>query len=104
MSKKKHFDNKKDLIREMYKTQLRAKKAEEIAFSSHMLLSLYVLHNKFGFGQERCEKFVNAVADADNLNLQDIRKYLLNKIGFAVELPNEHLTTGDDVDEVRIEM
>lgn len=104
MKKKcKHYDNKRDLLLDMKRTQIRAKRAEEVAFSSQMLLTLYVLHNTFGFGQDRCERFVRAVAEADNLNLDDIRNYLVNKIGFAVELPDEHISVSDDFEEVRID-
>lgn len=96
---KRHFDNKNDLIREMKRTKRLAENSTDIAFASQMILSLYVLHNTFGFGQERCERYVQAIQEADNNNLQEMRQYLLEKIGFCVELPNETIHASDEYNE-----
>lgn len=101
---KKHYDNKFDLIREMKRTKKLAESSTDIAFASQMILSLYVLHNTFGFGQERCERYVQAIQAADNNNLAEMRQYLLDKIGFCVELPNETIHATGEYNEKRYEL
>lgn len=101
---RKHYDNKNDLIREIKRTRLLAEQNTDIAFASQMILSLYVLHNTFGFGQERCERYVQAIQEADNNDLQHMRKYLLDKIGFCVELPNETIHATGEYNEKRYEL
>lgn len=49
---KKHYDNKTDILRQMKENRIRANIAAASAFSANMLMSLYVLRNGFGFGQE----------------------------------------------------
>ena len=58
---KKHYDNKTDILRQMKENRIRADIAAASAFSANMLMNLYVLRDRFGFGQERAERFANGM-------------------------------------------
>lgn len=99
----KHFNDKKSLMRRWKEVELQSKYATQIAFSSQMILSLWVLHNRFGFDQDECERFVNEVHIADNNDLNDMRQNLLEEVGFCVELPHEKVHAGEGYEEERID-
>lgn len=91
--KKKHYDNKKNLIRDMKETRIRADIAAASAFSANMLMSLYVLRDGFNFGQVRAERFVVGMHDlnerfeAGEITLEEIKKRIYDEIGMIVEMP-----------------
>lgn len=77
---KKHYDNKTDILRQMKENRIRADIAAASAFSANMLMSLYVLRDGFGFGQEQAERFVNGMLqlnkdfEADKITLDEIKR------------------------------
>lgn len=90
---KKHFDNKNDLISTLKTNKKKQKYSSAAAFSANMLMSLYVLHDKFGFGQGRAEKFIDGMKEindkieSEELTIDDMENYLLQTIGVMIELP-----------------
>lgn len=89
----KHYDNKRDLLREMKENRIRADIAEASAFSANMLMSLYVLRDGFDFGQVRAERFIdgmgklNQAINDDKITLEDIKKRVFDDLGVIVEMP-----------------
>lgn len=92
-SKKRHFDNKADLINTLKTNKRKQEYSSAAAFSANMLMSLYVLREGFGFGQGRAERFIDGMKDINDkiesgeLTIDDIENHLLNTIGVMVELP-----------------
>lgn len=92
-SKKRHFDNKTDLINTLKTNKKKQEFSSAAAFSANMLMSLYVLREEFGFGQGRAERFINGMKslndkiDSGDLTIDDMENHLLNTIGVMVELP-----------------
>lgn len=89
----KHYDNKRDLLREMKENRIRADIAEASAFSANMLMSLYVLRDGFDFGQVRAERFIDGMSrlnqdiNDDKITLEDIKKRVFDDLGVIVEMP-----------------
>ncbi|HJC25380.1 MAG TPA: hypothetical protein H9761_17060 [Candidatus Eisenbergiella merdavium] len=90
---RRHYDNKRDLIKEMRSSRARADMAAASAFSANMLMSLYVLRDTFGFGQARAERFVKAMGrlntdhDEGRITLDEIKKRIFDDLGMIVEMP-----------------
>ena len=90
---RKHYDNKRDLLREMRENRIRADVAAASAFSANMLMSLYVLREGFQFGQTRAERFVdgmqqlNADFESGKISLEEIKKQVFEDLGMVVEMP-----------------
>lgn len=65
------------------------------AYKANMLLSLTVLHDKFGFGRKRLEKFIDEswkLMDAYNagyVSVSDIEETLAEETGITVKLLRE---------------
>ena len=87
---KKHYDNKTDILRQMKENRIRADIAAASAFSANMLMSLYVLRDGFGLGQER---FVNGMLqlnkdfEAGKITLDEIKRRVYEDLGMVVEMP-----------------
>lgn len=90
---KRHYDNKRDLLREMKENRIRADIAAASAFSANMLMSLYVLRDGFGFGQERAERFVNGMLklnqdfEDEKITLNEIIQKVYDDLKIIVEMP-----------------
>ena len=91
---KKHYDNKRDLIREMRQTQKRSETAIAATYTAYMLMALYTLHEDFGFGQKRANKFYESMykrieeyGDGE-LSVPEMQKTIFNKLGMIVEGPD----------------
>ena len=90
---KKHYDNKTDILRQMKENRIRAGIAAASAFSANMLMSLYVLRDGFGFGQERAERFVNGMLQLNKdfndgkITLDEIKRRVYEDLGMVVEMP-----------------
>lgn len=92
-SKKRHFDNKTDLINTLKTNKKKQDFNSAAAFSANMLMSLYVLREEFGFEQEEAERFIDGMKEINDrievgdLTIDDMENHLLNTIGVMVELP-----------------
>ena len=90
---RKHFDNKRDILREMKENRIRAETAEASAFSANMMMSLYVLSDSFSLNQEQAETFVDAMAALEkrfedgNITLTQIMQRVFDDYGMIIELP-----------------
>ena len=90
---KKHYDNKTDILRQMKENRIRADIAAASAFSANMLMSLYVLRDGFGFGQEWAERFVNGMLQLNKdfndgkITLDEIKRRVYDDLGMFVEMP-----------------
>ena len=90
---KRHYDSKRDLLREMKENRIRADIAAASAFSANMLMSLYVLRDGFGFGQERAERFVNGMLklnqdfEDEKITLNEIIQKVYDDLKIIVEMP-----------------
>jgi len=68
-----------------------AKFASDRAFLLMLGLPMMVLHDKYGFGKKRCERFIDQVIelydsfDKDYLTLDDIHKCLYDEAGIKLE-------------------
>lgn len=60
------------------------------AYKANMILGLTVLHDKFGFGQKRLERYIDEVLellDSYNkgyINVQDLEKVLLEEVKLKI--------------------
>lgn len=90
---KRHFDNKNDLLATLKANKRKQTYDSAAAFSANMLMSLYTLRKEFGFGQQRIEKFINAMGqlnqdiESGDIDMEKIQDVLLDEIGVIVELP-----------------
>lgn len=57
----KHFDNKNDLLKTVRKQKMENEMVMSATYTAYMRMSLLVLHDEFGFGTSRCEKFGEAM-------------------------------------------
>ena len=94
MAKKKHYDNKNDLIRRMREveiTQKRADHAVAASWSAFMMFGLLTLYEDLGFRDKRINKFVDGMKrrnedyDEGRLSLNEVRKRLYEEAGVIVE-------------------
>lgn len=89
--KKKHYDNKKDLIREMKMQKIRTDNAVAATFKAYMMLATLTLYEDLGFREKRLIRFVNGFYDRlglysdGKLSVAEIEKTLLEKAGVVVE-------------------
>ena len=58
---KKHYDNKNNLLRDMRKQKMENEMVMSATYTAYMRMALLVLHDEFGFGTQRCEKFGEAM-------------------------------------------
>lgn len=83
----------RERFREMKENRIRADTAEASAFSANMLMSLYVLSDSFGLGQEQAEAFVDAMGMLEkrfedrNISLAQIAQRVFDDYGMIIELP-----------------
>ena len=90
---RKHFDNKRDILREMKENRIRAETAEASAFSANMLMSLYILSDSFNLNQGQAEAFVDAMGTLEkrfedgNITLAQIMQRVFDDYGMIIELP-----------------
>ena len=95
--KSKHYDDKRDLIRQMKKDRNRADSAIYASFSVYMLMALLVLYEDLQFREKRIMKFVNGIYKridlyrAGKLSVDSMQKDLFEKAGVAVEPPRIEL-------------
>lgn len=96
MAKKKHYDNKNDIlqrIRDVEKTQARADNAIAATWSAFMMLGLLTLYDDLGFRDKRLNSFIdgmykrNEQYNSGELTLEKINKELYDKAGIIVEPP-----------------
>ena len=89
----KHFDNKNDLLSALRRQRLESETAMAATFTAYMMMSLLILHDEFGFGQKRAEKYTDAFYKMLNdhedgrLSANDIRQQVIDKLGMVVEPP-----------------
>lgn len=96
MPKRKHYDNKNDLLkrlREVEKVQNRANCAIASSWSAFMMLGLLTLYEDLGFREKRLAKFIDGVHrrneqfERGEMTLEGIQKKLYDEAGIIVELP-----------------
>lgn len=91
---KKHYDNKRDLIREMRQTQKRSETAIAATYTAYMLMALYTLHEDFGFGKKRATKFYESIYKRieeygdGKLSVAEMQKTIFDKLDMIVEGPD----------------
>lgn len=91
MKKKKHYDNKNDLISQMRKQKFQTENAIAATFKAYMMLATLTLYEDLGFREKRLLKFVNGFYDRlaayedGNLSVNEIEKTLLEKAGVVIE-------------------
>ncbi len=90
---KKHFDSKNDLLSTMRRQRLESEMAMASTFTAYMMLTLLILHDEFGFGQKRAEKFAVAfyeLLESYNqglIKVGDMKQRILDELGMIVEGP-----------------
>lgn len=91
MKKKKHFDNKNDLISQLRQQKFRTENAIAATFTAYMMLATLGLYEDLGFREKRLIKFVNgfydrlALYEDGKLTVTEMEKTLLEKAGVVVE-------------------
>ena len=89
--KKKHFDNKNDLISQLKQQRYRTDNAIAATFTAYMMLATMGLYEDLGFREKRLIKFVNGFYDRldlyheGKLTVAEMEKTLLEKAGVVVE-------------------
>ena len=58
---KKHYDNKNDLLKAVRKQKMENEMVMAATYTAYMRMALLTLHDEFGFGTQRCEKFAVAM-------------------------------------------
>lgn len=90
---KKRFDNKNDLLSTMRRQRLESEMAMASTFTAYMMLTLLILHDEFGFGQKRAEKFTAAFYELlesynqGRIKVGDMKQRILDELGMIVEGP-----------------
>ena len=96
--KKKHYDNKNDLIRRMREVEVvqnRADHAVAASWSAFMMLGLLTLYEDCGFREKRLNAFIDGMYkrndkfDRGKITLESIEKDLYEKAGIIIEPPKE---------------
>lgn len=96
--KKKHYDNKNDLIRRMREVEVvqnRADHAVAASWSAFMMLGLLTLYEDCGFRENRLNAFIDGMYkrndqfDRGEITLESIEKDLYEKAGIIIEPPKE---------------
>lgn len=94
--KKKHYDNKNDILKRMREVEIvqnRADHAVAASWSAFMMLGLLTLYEDCGFREKRLNAFVSGIRkrndqfDAGEITLDSIEKDLYEKAGIIVEPP-----------------
>lgn len=89
----KHFDNKKDLLHAIRKQQMDNEMVMAATYTAYMRMALLVLHDHFGFGTQRCEKFgvaMNEMLEAFNdgsITGEQMKKRIFDELSMYVEDP-----------------
>lgn len=95
--KKRHYDNKDDILRrmrEVEKVQSRADHAVAASWSAFMMLGLLTLYEDLRFRDKRLNTFIdgmqkrNSEYDEGKLTLDEIKKRLYDQAGIIVEPPS----------------
>lgn len=98
MSKRRHYDNKNDLLRrlrQVERAENRANCAVASSWSAFMMLGLLTLYEDLGFREKRLTAFIDGVHKRNEqfengeMTLEDIQKKLYDEAGIIVELPKQ---------------
>lgn len=90
---KKHFDNKSDLLSAMRRQRLESEMAVASTFTAHMMVTLLVLRDEFGFGQKRAEKFTEAFYNLlesynqGGVSVGEMKQRIFTELGMIIEGP-----------------
>lgn len=96
MAKKRHYDDKNDILRrmrEVEKVQNRADKAVASSWTAFMMLGLLTLYEDLGFREKRLNTFIDGVQKRNEqynngeLTLDELKKRLYDEAGIVVEMP-----------------
>lgn len=96
MAKKRHYDDKNDILRrmrEVEKVQNRADKAVASSWTAFMMLGLLTLYEELGFREKRLNTFIDGVQKRNEqynngeLTLDELKKKLYDEAGIVVEMP-----------------
>lgn len=90
---KKHFDNKNDLLSTLRRQRLESEMAMASTFTAYMMVTLLILHDDFGFGQKRAEKFTEAFYkllesyNQGEISIGEMKQRIFDVLGMIVEGP-----------------
>ena len=96
MAKRRHYDDKNDILRrmrEVEKVQNRADKAVASSWTAFMMLGLLTLYEELGFREKRLNTFIDGVQKRNEqynngeLTLDELKKRLYDEAGIVVEMP-----------------
>lgn len=91
MKKKKHYDNKNDLLLELKRQKFHRENDIAAVFKAYMLLATLTLYEDLGFREKRIIKFVNGFYDLldlyheGKLTVDEVEKTLYEKAGVVIE-------------------
>ena len=93
MGKRKHLDNKNDLLSTLRRQRMHSEMAIASSFTVYMMLTLLILHDEYGFGQKRAERFTESfhrlLTSYNNgeIDVKDMQQRILDELGMIVEGP-----------------